>query len=62
MLNPQFLGPLTWAFVIIVCGIIITPGGINPIVTNSAVRIAIGVTGLILGVLGAISSQQALLG
>lgn len=48
-------GPLTWAFVILVGGLMITPGGIIPIVTNPAVSVVVGVISIALGVIGFIS-------
>jgi len=48
-------GPLTWAFVIIVGGLMLTPEGIVPIVTNPALRVIIGVILVVPGVLGFIS-------
>ena len=51
----SFVGPLTWAIVIIVGGVILTPGGIVPIVTNPVLRIGTGVILIVLGVRGFIS-------
>ena len=53
----QIVGPVTWAFVIIVGGLMITPGGITPIVTNPAFRIAVGLLGVALGVAGFMSMR-----
>ncbi|MCD4847764.1 MAG: hypothetical protein K8R76_06205 [Candidatus Aegiribacteria sp.] len=52
-----FVGPLTWAFVIIVGGLMITPEGITPIVTNPGLRIAFAVISIGLGVAGFISMR-----
>ncbi len=49
---PRFIGPLTWAFVIIIGGLMITPGGINPIVINPAFRVVMGVVSIGVGALG----------
>ena len=48
----NFVRVLAWAFCIIVGGLMITPGGITPIVTNPAVRIIVGVVGVLLGIGG----------
>ena len=48
-------GPLTLAFVIIIGGFMITPEGVTPIVTNPAVRIALGAISIALGIIGFIS-------
>lgn len=53
----NFLGPLTWAYVIIIGGLMITPDGIGPIVTNPAVRVVVGGIGVALGVLGFIGMR-----
>lgn len=50
-------GPLTWAFVIIIGGLMITPEGITPIVTNPGLRIAISVILIVLGAAGFISMR-----
>lgn len=55
----NLVGPLTWAYVIIIGGLIITPGGIGPIVTNAALRVVIGGIGVVLGVLGFMSMRRA---
>ena len=47
----KIIGPLTWAYVIIVGGLMITPEGVNPIVTNPAFRTIISVVSIILGVI-----------
>lgn len=54
----NFVGPLTWAYVIIIGGLMITPGGIDPIVTNPALRVVIGGIGVVLGVLGFMSMRR----
>ena len=51
----KIIGPLTWAYVIIVGGLMITPEGVNPIVTNPAFRTIISVVSIILGVIGVAS-------
>lgn len=51
------VGPLMWAFVIIGGGMMITPGGIEPIVTNPVLRIAIGAISIVLGVVGFYSQR-----
>ena len=56
-------GPLTSAFVIIIGGLILTPEGIVPIVTNPALRLATSVILITLGVAGFIDlRRQAALG
>jgi hypothetical protein len=40
---------LTWAYEILVGGLLITPGCINPIVTNSGFRVVIGIVSIVLG-------------
>ncbi len=48
----RFIAPLTWAWIIVIGGVlIVTPGGIDPIVTKIAGGISI-----LLGVLGAIGA------
>ncbi len=54
----KYIGPLTWAYVIIIGGLMITPGGIVPIVTNPATRIAVGSISVLLGILGFLSLRQ----
>ncbi len=48
---------LTWAYVIIIGGIMITPEGVNPIVTNPAVRTVAGALLVALAVIGLISMR-----
>lgn len=49
-------GALAWAFVIVVAGMQITPGGINPIVTNPVVRISTGSVLIIIAIVGLVNS------
>lgn len=49
------IGPLTWAFIIIVGGLMLTPEGIIPIVTNPGLRVVIAIILLVLGAIGIIS-------
>ena len=53
----KLIGPLAWAYVIIIGGLMITPGGIDPIVTNPAARIAVGAVAVVLGVLGFVAGR-----
>lgn len=46
------LGPLTWAWLIIVGAIMITPGGIIPIVHDRMAFIVMGVISVLLGLAG----------
>ncbi len=46
----RWIGPLAWAWVIIIGGIMITPGGINPIVTNPALAQILGAIAVVLGI------------
>jgi hypothetical protein len=56
--NPKNIaGPLTWAFVIIVGGLMITPEGINPIVTSPAIRFILGILSIAVGAIGFISMK-----
>ncbi|NEQ48084.1 MAG: hypothetical protein F6K00_32950 [Leptolyngbya sp. SIOISBB] len=56
-------GPLTWAFVIIIGGLMLTPDGIDIIVTNPILRLAMGVIAIALGGMGFIEQRrQATLG
>ena len=56
-------GPLTWAFVIIIGGLMLTPDGIDIIVANPALRLAMGVIAIALGGMGFIEQRrQATLG
>ena len=48
-------GPITWGILIIIGGVILTPVGLTPIVTNPVLRIGTGVTFLMIGVIGFIS-------
>ncbi|MDH3974602.1 MAG: hypothetical protein OEV42_10030 [Deltaproteobacteria bacterium] len=52
-------GPLTWAFVIIIGGLMITPEGIVPIVTNSAIQLLTGVILIAPGVTGFASRRRS---
>jgi hypothetical protein len=52
------VGPLTWAYCIIIAGIMIVPGGITPIVTNPALRLVLGVAGVVLGIAGFVGSRR----
>lgn len=51
-------GPLTWAFVIIIGGLMLTPEGISPIVTNPALRLAMGAILIALGSIGFINQRR----
>ncbi len=55
----KLIDRLTWAFAIIVGGLLITPGGINPMVTNPGFRVAIGIVSIVLGVACFLSHKQA---
>jgi hypothetical protein len=56
-------GPLAWAFVIIIGGLMLTPNGIDIIVANPTLRLAMGVISVMLGVTGFIDlRKQAALG
>lgn len=46
----KWIGPLAWAWVIIIGGIMITPGGINPIVTNPVLAQILGAIAVVLGI------------
>lgn len=52
MSNTKWIGPLTWAYVIIVGGIMFTPEGGNPIVTNTTLQAVVGAIGIVLGAIG----------
>lgn len=54
----SILGPLTWAYVIIIGVILITPGGIGPIAANAAIRVVLGAFGIALGVGGFVLSRR----
>lgn len=50
------IGPLAWAYCILIGGVIlITPGGVGPIVTTVA-----GIAGIVIGSAGFISQRGAL--
>jgi hypothetical protein len=49
------VGPLTWAWVIIIGGFMITPGGIFCIVCGPILTKIIGIISIALGVMGIIS-------
>lgn len=51
-MSKTIVGPVTWAFVIIVGGLMITPEGVNPIVTNPGIRVAMGIISIVLGAAG----------
>lgn len=51
-------GPLTWAFVIIIGGLMLTPDGIDIIVTNPTLRLAMGVIAIALGGMGFIEQRR----
>ena len=51
-------GPLTWAFVITIGGVMLTPDGINIIVTNPAIRMTVGAILIALGVIGFASFRR----
>jgi hypothetical protein len=55
----KFLDRLTWAYAIIVGGLLITPGGINPIVTNPGFRVVIGIVSIVLGAACFLTHKQA---
>jgi hypothetical protein len=50
-------GPVTWAFLIIIGVLMLTPGGIVPISTNPAIRIAVGLISIALGAVGFVSMR-----
>lgn len=52
MSNTKWIGPLTWAYVIIVGGMMFTPEGGNPIFINTALQAVVGAVGIILGAIG----------
>ncbi|MGQ0794545.1 MAG: hypothetical protein ACT4NX_10760 [Deltaproteobacteria bacterium] len=49
---------LAWAFVVIIGGLMITPDGIVPIVTNPALKLIVGILSIAIGAIGVIQSRQ----
>jgi hypothetical protein len=45
----KLVNRLTWAYAIFVGALLITPGGINPVVTNPGFRLVIGIVSILLG-------------
>ncbi|HEX3043424.1 MAG TPA: hypothetical protein VHY08_01615 [Bacillota bacterium] len=54
----NLLRKATWAYVIIVGGLMITPEGIVPINTNPVFRTTVGIIAIILGVFGFIAERS----
>ena len=54
----RFIGPLAWAWIIIVGGLMITPGGIECIVCGPVVTKLIGVISVAIGVAGFVINQR----
>ena len=55
----RFIGPLAWAWIIIVGGLMITPGGIECIVCGPVVTKLIGVISVAIGIAGFVINQRS---
>lgn len=56
----KYIGPLTWAWVIILGGLMLTPGGVTCIKCGPVLTQIIGVISILIGVVAFAASQRAL--
>ena len=54
----RFIGVLAWAWIIVIGGLMITPGGIDCIVCGPLLTRVLGVMSIVLGITGLALSQR----
>lgn len=58
----KYIGPLTWAWVIIIGALMITPGGIECIACGASLTKVIGAISVIIGVAAFVVNRRAVSG
>jgi len=56
----KYIGPLTWIWVIILGGLMITPGGVTCIKCGPVLTQIIGVISILIGIVAFVANQRAI--
>jgi hypothetical protein len=56
----KYIGPVTWAWVIILGGLMITPGGVTCIKCGPGLTQIMGVVSILVGVAALVANQRAI--